>query len=110
MKIIEKITKNELPTNPNEIQKICLDKLKLNPLPDTKSEFWRLSNKSKLTDFLDYKFDDSNTNFEIPYQNNNENIIRIIIGEKSSINIEKENFAIKSLNNSDNRTILESFC
>ena len=46
MKIIEKITKNELPNNPNEIQKICLDKLKLNPLPDTKSEFWRLSNKS----------------------------------------------------------------
>ena len=101
MKIIEKITKNELPNNPNEIQKICLDKLKLNPLPDTKSEFWRLSNKSKLTDFLGYKFDDSNANFEIPYQNDNENIIRIIIGEKSSINIKKENYSIKSLKNKE---------
>ena len=33
MHIIEKIKKNELVSNPSEIQQICLDKLKLNPLP-----------------------------------------------------------------------------
>ena len=32
MQIIEEIKKNELISNPSEIQKICLDKLKLNPL------------------------------------------------------------------------------
>ena len=47
MKIIEAIKKNELVSNPSEIQKICLGKLKLNPLPNVKSELWRLSNKSK---------------------------------------------------------------
>ena len=34
MKIIEGIKKDELVSNPSEIQKICLDKLKLNPLPN----------------------------------------------------------------------------
>ena len=42
MQIIEEIKKNELISNPSEIQKICLDKLKLNPLPNIKSEYWRL--------------------------------------------------------------------
>ena len=54
MHIIEEIKKNELVSNPSEIQKICLDKLKLNPLPNVKSELWRLSNKSKFSSFLDY--------------------------------------------------------
>ena len=53
MNIIEDI-KNELVSNPSEVQKICLDKLKLNPLPNVKSELWRLSNKSKFSSFLDY--------------------------------------------------------
>ena len=47
MQIIEEIKKNELVSNPSEIQRICLEKLKLNPLPNVKSELWRLSNKSK---------------------------------------------------------------
>ena len=47
MQIIEEIRKNALLSNPSEIQKICLEKLKLNPLPNVKSELWRLSNKSK---------------------------------------------------------------
>ena len=53
MRIIEGIKNNELVSNPSEIQKICLDKLKLNPLPNIKSEIWRLSNKSKFSSFLD---------------------------------------------------------
>ena len=40
MQIIEGIKKNELISNPSEIQKICIDKLKSNPLPNGKSELW----------------------------------------------------------------------
>ena len=96
MRIIEKIKKNTIPRNPTEIQKFCLDKFKLNPLPNSKSELWRLSNKSKFSDFLNFTLNDSNSNFEIPYQNNAQNIIRLIIGESSAINIEKENYSIKT--------------
>ena len=99
MRIIEKIKKNTIPRNPTEIQRFCLDKFKLNPLPNSKSELWRLSNKSKFSDFLNFTLNDSNSNFEIPYQNNAQNIIRLIIGESSAINIEKENYCIKSLDN-----------
>ena len=47
MEIIEKIKTNKSIDNQTEIQKICLDKLQSAPLPDSKSEQWRLSNKSK---------------------------------------------------------------
>ena len=47
MQIIEEIKKNELISNPSEIQKICLDKLKLNPLPNIKSEYRHESNVSE---------------------------------------------------------------
>ena len=53
MNIIEEIQKNELLSNPSEIQKICLEKLKINPLPNVKSELWRLSNTSKFSNFLE---------------------------------------------------------
>ena len=42
MQIIDAIKKDELNSNPSEIQKICLDKLKLNPLPNIKSEYLSL--------------------------------------------------------------------
>ena len=45
MEIIEKIKTNKLVKNQTEIQKICLDKLQSSPLPNPKSEPWRLSNK-----------------------------------------------------------------
>ena len=54
MEIIEKIKTNKLVKNQTEIQKICLDKLQSSPLPNPKSELWRLSNKSKFSNFLDY--------------------------------------------------------
>jgi len=47
MKIIEQIKTNKLVENQTEIQKICLRKLQSSPLPNPKSELWRLSNKSK---------------------------------------------------------------
>ena len=54
MEIIEKIKTNKSIDNQTEIQKICLDKLQSSPLPNPRSEQWRLSNKSKLSNFLDY--------------------------------------------------------
>ena len=54
MEIIEKIKTNKSNDNQTEIQKICLHKLQSCPLPNPKSELWRLSNKSKLSNFLDY--------------------------------------------------------
>ena len=45
MEIIEKIKTNKLVKNQTEIQKICLDKLQSSPLPNPKSDSWRLSNK-----------------------------------------------------------------
>ena len=61
MQIIERIKKNELFSNPSEIQKICLEKLKQNPLPNVKSEFWRLSNRTKFSSFLDYSHKNKET-------------------------------------------------
>ena len=53
MEIIEKIKTNKSNNNLTEIQKICLHKLQSSPLPNPKSELWRLSNKSILSNFLD---------------------------------------------------------
>ena len=97
MQIIENIKTNKLVNNPTEIQKICLNKLKLNPLPNKKSELWRLSNKSKFSNFLDFSLNYRNENFEIPYKINSHNIVRLIIGKQNRINIEKEKYSIKEL-------------
>ena len=88
MQIIEEIKNNELISNPSEIQKICLDKLKLNPFPNVKSEYWRLSNKSKLLSFLDHSHKNKESKVNLPYKKASQNIIRLIIGENSSINFE----------------------
>ena len=100
MDIIEGIKKNELLGNPSELQKICLDKLKLNPLPNEKSEFWRLSNKSKFSSFLNYSYNNQYSAVDLPYKNTYKNIVRLIIGENSSINLEEKNFSIKQLKDS----------
>ena len=97
MRIIEEIKNNKIFSDPSEIQKICLDKLKSNPLPNLKSEFWRLSNKSKLSSFLDYSFNNVDSPINFPYYNSSQNIIRLIIGENSSINLEEENYSIRKL-------------
>ena len=101
MQIIEGIKKNELVSNPSEIQKICLDKLKLNPLPNFKSELWRLSNKSKFSSFLDYSHKNKESKIILPYKNSFPNIIRLIIGDNSSIDLEGKNYSIKTLKDSE---------
>ena len=67
MEIIEKIKTNQLIKNQTEIQKICLDKLQSSPLPNPKSEIWRLSNKSKFSNFLDYSVHEKDLKFDTPY-------------------------------------------
>ena len=97
MEIIEKIKNNKLIENQTEIQKICLHKLKLDPLPNPKSERWRLSNKSKFSNFLDYSVNKKDPKFDIPYPKNTQSTIRLIIGENCQIKLIKENYSIQQL-------------
>ena len=101
MQIINEITKNRLSSNPSEIQKICLDKLKSNPLPNVKSELWRLSNQSKFSSFLNYSHKNKESKVTLPYTNPSQNIIRLIIGENKLIHLEDENYSIKELKDSE---------
>ena len=97
MEIIEQIKTNKLIDNPTEIQKICLHKLQSNPLPDPKSEIWRLSNKSKFSNFLDYSINEKDPKSDELYPYNSQNIIRLIIGEDSQISFIEANYSIQQL-------------
>ena len=97
MEIIEKIKTNKLIENQTEIQKICLHKLQSSPLPNPKSEQWRLSNKSKFSNFLNYSVNEKNPKFDIPYPENSQSTIRLIIGENRQIELIEENYAIQQL-------------
>ena len=101
MEIINKLKNNQLIENPTEIQKICLHKLQSNPTPNPKSELWRLSNKSKFTNFLNYSINKKDQKFDIPYKNNSQNILRLIIGENSSVSLIEENYSIKQLSKNE---------
>jgi len=97
MEIIEKIKTNQLVENQTEIQKICLNKLQESPLPNPKSELWRLSNKSKLSNFLDYSVNEKDSKFDIPYPKNSQSTIRLIIGENYQIKLIEKNYSIQQL-------------
>ena len=97
MEIIEKIKTNKSIDNQTEIQKICLDKLQSSPLPNLKSEQWRLSNKSKFSDFLDYSVNEKDPKFDNPFPNTSQNNIRLVIGDNCQINLIEENYSIKQL-------------
>ena len=88
---------NKSTDNLTEIQKICLHKLQSSPLPNPKSELWRLSNKSKLSNFLDYSVKENNSKFDIPYPKNSQSNIRLIIGENCQIKFIKKNYSIQQL-------------
>ena len=97
MEIIEKIKTNKLIDNQTEIQKICLDKLQSSPLPNPKSEQWRLSNKSKFLNFLEYSVNEKDPKFDTPFPKNSQNSIRLVIGDNCQINLIDENYSIKQL-------------
>jgi len=97
MEIIEKIKTNKLDVNLTEIQKNYLHKLQSNPLPDPKSELWRLSYKSKLSNFLDYSVNEKDSKFDIPYPKDSQNTIRLIIGKNYQIKLIEKNYSIQQL-------------
>ncbi len=97
MEIIEKLKTNKLFDNQTEIQKICLHELQSNPLPNLKSELWRLSNKSKFSNFLDYSIYEKDPKFEIPYPKNSQSTIRLVIGKNCQTKLIKENYSIQQL-------------
>ena len=74
MEIIEKIKTNKLIDKQTEIQKICLHKLKSSPLPNPKSELWRLSNNSKFSNFLNYSVNEKNPKFDTPFPNTSQTV------------------------------------
>ena len=97
MEIIEKIKTSTLIDNQTEIQKICLDKLQSSPLPNPKSEQWRLSNKSKFSNFLDYSVNEKDPKFDTPFPKTSQSIIRLVIGDNCQINLIEKNYSIKQL-------------
>jgi len=97
MEIIEKIQTNKLVENQTEIQKICLDKLQSSPLPNPKSEQWRLSNKSKFSNFLDYSVNEKDPKFDIPFPNTSQSTIRLVFGDSCPTNLIEENYSINQL-------------
>ena len=97
MEIIEKIKTNKSIDNQSEIQKICLHKLQSSPLPNPKSELWRLSNKSKFSNFLNYSVNKEDSKLDMPYPDNSQSSIRLIIGENCQIKSIEENYSIQQL-------------
>ena len=97
MQIIEKIKTNKSDDNLTEIQKICLDKLQSSPLPNPRSEQWRLSNRSKFSNFLDYSVNEKDPKFDIPYPKNSQRTLRLIIGENCQVKLIEKNYSIQQL-------------
>ncbi len=103
MQIIEEISKNRTDQSANQsmLQKTCLDKLQIDPFPNNKSEFWRMTNKSKLGRFLDYQLSHDFYEPNIPFISESQNVIRLIIGENKKINIKEKEWEIKELDDQE---------
>ncbi len=99
MKIIERITKSDkdIFDGKSNLQKISLERLKVNPIPNSKNEIWRQTNKSKFSRFLNFKFSNDFHYPQIPGQSNIQNSYRIIIGENKKIYLKEKNWEIKEL-------------
>ena len=97
MEIIEKIKTNKSIVNQTEIQRFCIKKLQLSPLPNPKSELWRLTNKSKFSNFLDYSVNKKEPKFDTPYPKTSQNTIRLIIGENCQIKLIEKKYSIQQL-------------
>ena len=99
MNIIERITKSDknYSNTTSNLQKISLDKLRTNPIPSSKNEIWKQTNKSKFSRFLNFKFSNDFYYPHIPGHHQINNICRIIIGENKRIKIKQKNWEIKEL-------------
>ena len=102
MQIIENITNKKNPVeNKSTIQKICFDKLNVNPLPNNKNEIWRMASKTKLASFLNYKLNDDFHDPIPPYDIDSKDFLRIIIGDNKNIYYKEESYEIKLLEEQD---------
>ncbi len=109
MNIIESITKSDknISDYKSNLQKISLDKLRVNPIPSSKNEIWRQTNKSKFYRFLDFKFNNDFYYPQIPGNTKNHNICRIIIGENKKIKFKEKKWEIKELEEKEIYNFLE---
>jgi len=103
MNIIESIAKSDknISDDKSNLQKISLEKLKSNPVPNIKNEIWRLTNKSKFSRFLDFKFSNDFYEPEIPSDSKEQNICRIIVGENKTIKLKDKKWEIKESEDKD---------
>ncbi len=99
MNIIERITKSDkdIFDNKSNLQKMSLERLRANPIPNCKNEIWRQTNKSKFSRFLDYKFSNDFYYPQIPGHSNIQDTYRIIIGENKEIYLKEKEWEIKEL-------------
>ena len=99
MNIIERITKSDkdIFDGKSNLQKISLERLRANPIPNSKNEIWRQTNKSKFSRFLDFKFSNDFYYPQIPGHANIQDNYRIIIGENKEIYLKEKTWEIKEL-------------
>ncbi len=99
MNIIERITKSDkdIFDGKSNLQKISLERLRANPIPNSKNEIWRQTNKSKFSRFLDFKFSNDFYYPQIPGHANIQDNYRIIIGENKEIFLKEKTWEIKEL-------------
>ncbi len=109
MQIIKHITKNDgkIFARKSQLQEICLNKLIIEPLPNNKSEIWRLTSKPKFSRFLDYEFSHDFYKPNIPGAVEAEKICRIIVGENKKINLKENNWEIKELDEKEILKLIE---
>ena len=109
MNIIERITKSDkdIFDGKSNLQKISLERLRANPIPNSKNEIWRQTNKSKFSRFLDFAFSEDFYYPQIPGYTKNHNICRIIIGENKKINLKGKKWKIKELEEKEILNLLQ---
>ncbi len=99
MNIIERITKSDkdIFDSKSNLQKISLERLRVNPIPNCKNEIWRQTNKSKFSRLLDFKFSNDFYYPQIPGHSNIQDTYRIIVGENKEIYLKEKKWEIKEL-------------
>ena len=109
MKIIDYITEEKinLSTNMSKIQNFCASKLRENPLPKSKNETWRISNKQKLSSLLEYQYDLNSYQPNIPSYLTSKKAIEINVGNANQFNLKENDWQIKELNTKEINFLIE---